>query len=313
MTCYSPMERYQTYEGGEWIFKLRKHEIKARKPGDRVLGNVPCRNCIGCRLDYSRQWAVRGSHELQTHNGIGSFITLTYAPEKRPPGGKLVKSDLQKFIKRVRKKFPDINMSYFACGEYGAQKEDGSFGHPHFHIIIFGLDFKDKYPFGGNKHGNIYYRSPQLEKLWKLGMSTIGEVNFATIAYTARYVMKKVNGSLKEDHYQTVNKETGEIVIMPEEFVTMSLKPALGKRWFQEFKSDVFPSDEVIIEGNKYKVPRYYNELYEKENPEAYLKVKKARLKKINERPDDDKTYGRLIQKEAVAKAALIQKMRKLD
>ena len=41
---------------------------------------VPCGQCIGCRLERSRQWAIRCVHEASLHP-INCFITLTYSPE----------------------------------------------------------------------------------------------------------------------------------------------------------------------------------------------------------------------------------------
>ena len=38
---------------------------------------IPCGQCIGCRLDYSRRWATRLMLELQCHESA-FFVTLTY-------------------------------------------------------------------------------------------------------------------------------------------------------------------------------------------------------------------------------------------
>ena len=38
---------------------------------------VRCGQCRGCRLEYSRQWAVRIMHEAQMHES-NVFVTLTY-------------------------------------------------------------------------------------------------------------------------------------------------------------------------------------------------------------------------------------------
>ena len=38
---------------------------------------VPCGKCIGCRLEYSRQWANRCMLELQ-YCDSAYFVTLTY-------------------------------------------------------------------------------------------------------------------------------------------------------------------------------------------------------------------------------------------
>ena len=41
---------------------------------------IPCGHCIGCRLEYSRQWANRCLLEMQQHEQ-NCFITLTYDDE----------------------------------------------------------------------------------------------------------------------------------------------------------------------------------------------------------------------------------------
>ena len=66
------------------------------------------------------------------------FLTLTYDDDHLPPNGSLVKSDLQKFFKRLRKN-SGKKMAYFACGEYGEQT-----ARCHYHVILFGLDFLSK-------------------------------------------------------------------------------------------------------------------------------------------------------------------------
>ena len=45
---------------------------------------IPCGQCIGCKLERSRQWAMRCVHEALLHEE-NSFITLTYAPEALEP------------------------------------------------------------------------------------------------------------------------------------------------------------------------------------------------------------------------------------
>lgn len=51
------------------------HQVKA----------LPCGKCIGCRLDYSREWAVRCTLEMQDHpKDTCWFLTLTYDDEHVP-------------------------------------------------------------------------------------------------------------------------------------------------------------------------------------------------------------------------------------
>jgi hypothetical protein len=63
--------------------------INARKKNIALSGlKIPCGQCIGCRLEYSRQWAMRCHHEASLHI-FNSFITLTYDPEHLPQDGSL--------------------------------------------------------------------------------------------------------------------------------------------------------------------------------------------------------------------------------
>ena len=118
---------------------------------------VPCGRCTSCRLEHSRQWAVRCMHEAQMHEG-NSFITLTYAPEHLHEDYSVHKKELQKFFKRLRKN-TGIKLRYFACGEYGDENR-----RPHYHAIIFGYDFPDKQLYTKTRTGDLLYRSPLLEK-----------------------------------------------------------------------------------------------------------------------------------------------------
>ena len=125
---------------------------------------VPCGQCIGCRLERSRQWAMRCVHEAQLHD-YNSFITLTYDDQHLPQNASLRKEDFQKFMKRLRKEL-DYPIRFFHCGEYGENAFKGKFssqpsvkrkqmkhleqyklsalGRPHYHAIIFGHDFPDR-------------------------------------------------------------------------------------------------------------------------------------------------------------------------
>lgn len=99
---------------------------------------VPCGKCIECRRDYQTEWSFRLSQEMKRCK-IPVFITLTYNNEHLPlgdvdgePQSVLVKSDLQKFFKRMRKNGGELtkNSRYFAIGEYGAKHN-----RAHYHIV----------------------------------------------------------------------------------------------------------------------------------------------------------------------------------
>jgi hypothetical protein len=134
MPCYFPITAWRSKDGkneaGKWpvVFKPTAGYL------DKEL-KLPCGRCIGCRLERSRQWAVRCVHEASLHEK-NCFITLTYSPENLPKDGSLDVSHFQKFMKRFRKRFgPGIR--FFHCGEYGE-----SLSRPHYHACIFGFDFE---------------------------------------------------------------------------------------------------------------------------------------------------------------------------
>ena len=71
---------------------------------------VKCGQCVECRLAYSREWAIRIAHEAQMR-GPSCMLNLTYDDDHLPKFGQLVKSDLQKFFKRLRKLVLNLSMS----------------------------------------------------------------------------------------------------------------------------------------------------------------------------------------------------------
>ena len=60
-----------------------------------------CGSCLYCRKKRSRQWSLRLSMELVSFNYKAVFVTLTYDDKHCPTS--LVRSDIQKFFKRLRK------------------------------------------------------------------------------------------------------------------------------------------------------------------------------------------------------------------
>lgn len=213
---------------------------------------LPCGQCIGCRMGKADEWATRLWHEAQTHDR-SAFITLTFNDEHLPADGSIRVRDVQLFIKRTRKRLGHNRVRFFACGEYG-----GDCSRPHYHVILYGFDFPDRYPWRKSESGHLCYRSPLLEELWPYGYAELGTVTRESLGYVARYVLKKVNGAAKAEHYRRVDPVTGEVHQVAPEFITMSTRPGIGAEWYTRFKGDAFPSDFVVVNGQKKPVPRYY-------------------------------------------------------
>lgn len=253
---------------------------------------VPCGQCIGCRLEHSRQWAMRCVHESTLYDD-NCFITLTYNDENLPPNETLVHDDFQLFMKRLRKKF-GAGIRYYMCGEYGEEQDPekakiNDIGRPHYHACIFNFDFTDKEHYRTVNDFRLY-TSETLNDLWKKGYCIIGDVTFESAAYVARYIMKKVKGTKDTDlHYNRgLNEETGEIKLIKPEYTQMSRRPGIAKPWWDNFKSDTF-KDFVTLRGVKMQPPKYYDKLLEKSNPEKLQSIKEKRvLAAIDNLPEQD-------------------------
>lgn len=150
---------------------------------DPELIRIPCGRCIGCRLEYSRQWANRCLLELEYHKEA-CFVTLTYDDDHVPisrypdpatgealPCLTLRKRDFQLFMKRFRKALGDVQIRFFAAGEYGRQTF-----RPHYHAIIFGWKPKDLIFYKQSEAGFMYYNSPFMDKIWTGPLNEYGEM-----------------------------------------------------------------------------------------------------------------------------------------
>lgn len=248
---------------------------------------------------------MRCVHEKQQH-AENCYITLTYNDQHIRPDYSLHYEDFQKFMRRLRKHFAPAKIRFYMAGEYGE-----SFTRPHFHAILFGIDFADKLFFRKNHNGDNIYTSAALELLWQKGFSSVGAVTFQSAAYVARYVMKKITGDLAASHYTYIDQH-GEIHERVPEFNHMSLKPGIGATWYEKFHSDVFPADHCITNGFPSPPPRYYEKKLEQANPDLHEVIKKRRKKRqlLNA---SDNTPRRLRAKEQVAAAKLAHLKRTLS
>lgn len=202
-------------------------------------------------------------HEASLHEE-NAFITLTYDDEHLPVGGSLDREAVPLFFKRLRK---HARCRYFQCGEYGSVTR-----RPHYHALVFGFGFPDR-QLWRESAGKPVWRSELLERLWKLGLSELSEVTFESAAYVARYCVKKL---AREDR-ERVALDTGEVYEVEPEYATMSRNPGIGRGWFDRFKGDVFPWDEVLVRGKAAKPPRYYLNVLEAEDPSAAAAIKSER------------------------------------
>lgn len=254
---------------------------RALKGGSAREVLLPCGQCIGCRLDYSREWADRCVLEakLWPYNW---WATLTYDDEhlttdevidlktgEVAPAGILKPDDLTLFLKRLRRHWEYAHghqgIRYYGCGEYGSK-----FHRPHFHVCLFNLpmfDLKHWY----SRNGYATMTSEELSRIWGNGIVTVNELSWENAAYTARYMLKKAKGQEAEKW-----KASG----LQQEFIRSSRDPGIGYGYYALHKEEIYKTDGVLIKGSLHSPPRYFDKLYQIENPEHWEEVQQRRLDK---------------------------------
>lgn len=262
MACYHPRAAWYAQARGESgkrgiTFRLSEGYV------DRPV-EVPCGTCVGCRLEWARQWAVRCEHESKCHER-SSFVTLTY--ERDPVS--LRPEDFVRFMKRLRHEYATVR--YLQCGEYG-----GEFGRPHHHALLFGVSFPDARYYKGQASERLF-TSKSLERLWTHGQCTIGEVTFKSAGYVARYAMKK----------SLVDREEWRARGLVPEYMTMSRRPGIGRAWADRYRSQWYRQDFVVVNGVECRPPRYYDQVEEKAAPAVLARVKAKRRREGAERAQE--------------------------
>lgn len=270
MPCYGPLTAYRSREVGA---SGKRKLVFNPTAGFRDLAvQVPCGQCIGCRLDKSRRWAQRIVHETKSHSE-NSFLTLTYDEEHLPYGHTLVKEHLQLFIKRLRSRLEPRRIRYYAVGEYGDKTS-----RPHYHAIIFGFSPTDVV-LHSERDDTKLYRSAFLDEVWGAGHVMVGDVTFASAAYVARYCLKKQTGP------KAIRKgfacETGEVIDRQIEFPLMSRRPGIGRAWIEKNLAETYRDDNVVIEGRKMQPAPYYDKVLEKSDPKKISVIKLDRQKRV--------------------------------
>lgn len=181
------------------------------------------------------------------------FITLTYSDENLK-SDKLVYSDFQKFMKKLRK-LQDAPMGVFVTGEYGEKTK-----RPHWHAIIFNWRPSDAQYHYSNERGDKIYTSETLTRLWGLGLCEFGSVTFESAGYCARYAAKKlVHGNDGEHQFDPISKK--------------SSKHAIGKKWLEKyFWTDCFSKGFLTVDGQRQSIPRYYEKWLKENKPDYWLR-----------------------------------------
>lgn len=167
------------------------------------------------------------------------LVTLTY----KETDGNVSKRDLQKFIKRLRRRIEPQRIRYYACGEYGGRR-----GRPHYHIIVFGW-FPHDAKYICTKKGAPYYGSRFLEEVWQCdeeawqngrqgGFVSVTTLNFDACRYCCKYLQK-------------LDRRYHEVA----PFTVMSRKPGIGAN---AVNPDLLLNGVMYANGKSLPIPKFY-------------------------------------------------------
>lgn len=296
MSCYHPKTAWKSLieknpETGKAIitFKIPSPQSKEWEGKTYEQIEIPCGKCIGCRLEYSRQWALRIQKEasLYEHNW---FLTITYNDMHLPIwetinketgeyilGHPLNPEDLTKLMKRIRwhwkKKYNHEGIRFFACGEYG---EITDRAHYHGAIMNFPIPKEELEPYKCNALGDQLYKCKLLDKIWGKGFVTVGSLTWQSAAYVARYILKKQKGDPRQS--KAFYTSQGKIP----EFTRCSRKPGIAREWYELHKDEIYKNDEIFVPKRgggtlKLRPAQYFDRLYDLEHPKEMLIIKEAR------------------------------------
>lgn len=278
MPCFRPLlgfrSRYVNPATG--LRSITFSRSKALHPVEEQI--IPCGQCQYCRLKTSREWGLRVALESTLYEN-NSFITLTYDPKHLPKHALLDYDAPVLFMKRLRE-FYGSGIRSFGCAEYGEK-----FSRPHYHLCLLNFDFPDKKilgnsqaNFGKLRRENPIFNSEKLQDLWPFGHTTIGTLTLESAQYVARYCTKKISGKDANYHYDFVDGRTGEIISRPpEKLVCPSMRRGLGYPYYQRYGDYIRAHDKVNLNGRSYPVPKYFDSLTEKIDPDRFEEIKEKR------------------------------------
>lgn len=303
MACFHPMTAFRQ-EGGGISFRETKHSLGSIQ--------LPCGQCVGCRMRRASEWCIRLQHEFRMHDCVACFTTRTYSEANLPVDGGLHYSDVQKADRAMRR--AGLKFRHYTVGEYGTKPGhpfmnifgQTSLGRPHYHSIMFGQDFRqDRVVIKRSGAGQEVFESPTFSKFWPHGFAVLADVTPASISYVSKHSFKKMTGREAPEYYSRVNALTGEFVYVEPEFSHMSLKPGIGAGWLERFgESDVFPHDSVVLNGRELPVPKYYFKRFKELHP---LEAEAAEYERYLFSQDHlaDQTPERLAVREECAQARI--------
>ncbi len=228
-----------------------------------------CRKCLACAKTRQNQDYVRCLYEYYT-SPCGVMVTLTYNDDSiglRNRFGKydLKYSHIQSFMKRLRYYFPHRIIKYKVAGEYGHEGD-----RPHWHLLIYGVDFREDKVFLKQTENSIIYTSPILEKTWGNGYVSLGELNQKSIRYVLKYITKAV--------YNVGEWYSKGFEVPP--MIRQSTK--LGFTFAKRYVSEIVRLKQCVIGEYTYSIPRYFRDKFKQKYPLIWSRYTGSNLRYLH-------------------------------
>lgn len=269
MECIKPLKAIYARDGDITFSKNTDQHM----PGSIPFA-FPCRKCLPCRLNIAREKAIRAFHEAKMHKE-NIFLTLTYA-EEHLHSPRLNYQHFQKFMQDLRdytrQHHNGPKISYMVTGEYGDKNK-----RPHWHAIIFNYAPIDAQKYYTTDLGEQVFQSPLLTKIWGKGKTEFGSVTLESAGYVARYAAKKLTHGKDQEHdFHPIHKT--------------SSKYGIGRTWIELHWKHTFENGFVYLpNGQKAKIPRYYQDWLKKHKPEIYSRYVTQVKQEISKQAEEKK------------------------
>lgn len=235
---------------------INLYDLNEKTPLQDKIITIPCGKCEQCQISKANEWATRAYLESKQWEK-NAFITLTYDNKNISKNRSLCKKDLQNFWKRLRKTQKEP-IRYLACGEYGRNTL-----RPHYHAIVFNYFPNDAKFYKWNDEHQPLYTSKKLNKIWGNGYAIIGNANYETMAYTARYIFKKSYGITSDIHLKHKREP---------EFIVTSRKGGIGINALEQIKKLKTGIPIKTTNGIKIKeIPTFLKNKWKQQNREEYF------------------------------------------
>lgn len=250
---------------------------------------VTCGHCALCCDKKAREWSLRCLAENNVSLSCPYFVTLTYE-HLLHCHGKLVKSDVQKFLKRLRIHLYNLgyssNIRYVAVGEYGHESH-----RPHYHLLIWNLP-----QLSNHKILKLIQDAWSVRGV-SLGFCYVGHVRTGGVNYVLKYMRKPQLDDVEKYFYPT--------------FFLASRRPAIGKNYALRYRDYYInnPQDMTFIISDLFtenkmttNIPSYFKSLYFPDRSKFFGCMFSKAIKSLRAAYIDFKTFQKTNGVDVVAK-----------